>query len=271
LEKQPPAARPAAKAKAERPARNLDGIIERLPADASEVSLARCEQLAEAWHAATSDAEREKCRSSIQYLVQQERDRARRRNTQAMKVEALYRQLDGLTGRDVELVRGRLRGVNLEDDLPPDLTGAVDAVRVAAEAERDRDFVLAAASTALSDLGYAIGDDFVTSVPVEGALLPLPGRPRHGLVVRERKHQLQLNVVRFDDGTRDVIEDTEAEKAFCTDFARMRAELADLGVDLSLLRADAPGQHAMQIVQRPGGAVAERRAEEAPRERVRDR
>jgi hypothetical protein len=79
-----------------------------------------------------------------------------------------------------------------------------------------------------------------------------------------------LNVVRFDtDGRRDSLADKDAEESFCRDFAKLKDKMREEGADLTMLRADAPGQTPIQVmrdtsrIRRPG------RYASAPMERER--
>lgn len=228
----------------------LTRILSRLPADTAPDVVARCDVLARRYLDATSQPERAKLLDVIRLLVQVEQDRQVlvRRNNEFL--ESLYQELDGLTADTVTTLRGVLKGLDRSSELPAGLREQVSAAKAAAEAERDREFVLVAAAKTLADLGYSVGEDFRTAVPASGALLELPHSSRHGLQVRERNQQLMLNVVRFDaDGERDPLADKDAEESFCHDFAQLKDRLSLDGIDLRMLRADAPGQTPMQVVR----------------------
>jgi hypothetical protein len=228
----------------------LTRILGRLPADTTQDVVARCDVLARRYLDATSEPERAKLLDGIRLLVQVEQDRQAvvRRNDELL--ESLYRELDGVTTEQATTLRGILRGLDRSSELPAGLRDRVSAAKAAAEAERDREFVLAAAAKTLADLGYSVGEDFRTAVPASGALLELPHSSRHGVQVRERNQQLMLNVVRFDaDGERDPLADKDAEESFCHDFAQLKDRLRQDGIDLRMLRADAPGQTPMQVLR----------------------
>lgn len=228
----------------------LTRIIGRLPTGAAPDAVARCDLLARRYIDATSEPERAKLLDTIRLLVQAEQDCQAliQRNTEI--IEGLYRELDGLTGEAVTTLRGALKALDRSSELPSGLRERVAATKTLAEADRDREFVLAAAAKALTGLGYGVGEDFRTAVPAHGALLELPHSSRHGLQVRERNHQLMMNVVRFDaDEGRDPLADKDAEESFCRDFARLKDSLRQDGVDLSMLRADAPGQTPVQVLR----------------------
>jgi hypothetical protein len=239
---EPAASEPADEAK-------LAEVLRRLPADAGPEVAGQCERLARSYLSSPSPAERSRVLDSLRFQVQAARDRQARITRNSAAVEALYRELDGLRGEQVDTVRGALKGLDRSADLPGDLRERVAAAKAAAEAERDREFVLTAAAKALSELGYTIGDDFRTAVPSAGAVLEIPNRQRHGVQVRERDKRLQLNVVRFDAaGERDRIADRDAEEAFCRDFDQVKEKLRQEGVDLTMLRADSPGQTPVQVM-----------------------
>ena len=102
------------------------------------------------------------------------------------RIEALYRDLDGLKGEAVEKVRGLLKGTTLDSPIPADLEERVRQVSEDASGEEDRRFALETVAGIFSELGYKVDDEFATVVPEEGLLLELPGSRAHGLLVRER-------------------------------------------------------------------------------------
>jgi hypothetical protein len=251
-EEEPRPKRQQAPARSAEPKREetLTRILGRLPADTEPDVVARTDVLARRYLDATSQPEKAKLLDAIRLLVQAEQDRHAlvRHNNELL--EALYQQLDGLAGDAVTTLRGVIKGLDRTSELPAGLQDRVAAAKSAAEAERDREFVVAAAAKALADLGYSVGEEFRTAVPAAGALLELPHSARHGLQVRERNQQLMLNVVRFDaDGERDPLADKDAEESFCQDFAQLKDLLRLDGVDLRMLRADAPGQTEMQVLR----------------------
>jgi hypothetical protein len=249
----------------------LSRVISRMPSDAEPEALRRCEDLVGAWHRAPGNLQQDQILSAVRLLVQREQDAAHARESNRTRINELYQELDGLGGREVETVRGLLRGLGAAAELPGDIAERVARARDAARAERDRAFVLAVAAQTLKDLGYALADDFVTAVPGDGALVNLPHSPAHGLRVRERDHQLMLNVVRFGEPAQgDPLADVEAETLFCHDFLALRSNFGKVGVNLDMLRADPPGATPMQVVrERPSQAASQQRAAPA-RERTRE-
>lgn len=228
----------------------LADVLARLPAGARADVTARCETLARGFLQASGQSEKQKILDGIRHLVQIEADRQALIARNDAIIEELYGQLDGLSNDAVDTLRGVLKGVHRAAALPDGLPERVAAAKAAAEAERDREFVLATAAKALAELGYAVGDDFRTAVPSSGTLVELPHSTRHGLQIRERNRQLMFNVVRFDGaGRRDPLADTDAEESFCRDFAALKDRMRDEGVELHMLRADAPGQTAIQVLQ----------------------
>ena len=226
----------------------LGRVLARLPADARTDSVERCAELARTHDRIQRKEERDRILRAIRMVVQNEQDRAHLIEKNRKKLEDLYRDLDGLAGCPVETLRGILNGLDLEAPLPDDLEGRVTTTRDAARAEQDRAFVLEAASAALQDLGYSVGEQFRTAVVDEGALLELPHSGQHALRIRERNRQLMFNVVRHDEtGARDPVADTRAEESFCSGFDGMRERLRSLGIDLTMLRADPPGSHPVQV------------------------
>jgi hypothetical protein len=188
--------------------------------------------------------------NALRLVIQQEADRAALISSNTEELDRYYRELDGLRGQEVEALRGRLKAVARDRPLPTDLDERVQEVRRAAVAEADRVFVLEKVSASLLELGYEIGDEFSTAVAENGGIVELPFSDRHALNVRERDHQLMLNIVRYDEsGRRDPAVDAHAEEQFCDDFSLLRQRLEQLGVDLSMVRADPPGAHPVQILR----------------------
>lgn len=228
----------------------LTGVLARLPAGARADIAGRCEALARGFLEATSQSERTKVLDGIRHLVQVEQDRQACIIRNSAIIEDLYRELDGLSNDTVDTLRGVLKGLDRASALPEGLRDRVAVAKAAAEAERDREFVVATAAKALADLGYAVGEDFRTAVPSSGALVELPHSSRHGVQIRERNQRLMLNVVRFDqDGRRDPLADKDAEESFCRDFTELKNRMRAEGVDLRMLRADAPGQTPIQVLR----------------------
>jgi hypothetical protein len=225
----------------------LAAVLARLPVGAPAAVVRQCEQLAAAYLGLSNPAEQARVLDGIRFQVQTARDRQELIERNSVAVEALYRELDGLRGNEADTGRGALKGLDRSAELPGNLRERVAAAKAAAEAERDREFVLAAAAKALGDLGYTLGDDFRTAVPAAGAVLDLPHSAQHGVRIRERNQRLQLNVVRFG-AAGDGQTDHDAEDAFCRDFDRMRERMRQEGVDLTMLRADPPGQIPVQVV-----------------------
>jgi len=227
----------------------LAEILRRLPLGAPPAVANQCEQLAAVYLTLDNPAEQARVLDSIRFQVQTAQDRQVRVERNRAALETLYRELDGLRGDVADTVRGVLKGLDESAELPGDLRERVAAAKEAAEAERDREFVLAAAAKALGELGYTVGDDFRTAVPSAGVVLDLPHSGQHGVRIRERNRRLQLNVVRFDTrGEPDRRADHDAEDAFCHDFDRMKERMRRDGVDLNMLRADPPGQTPVQVI-----------------------
>jgi hypothetical protein len=250
--------------------RKLAEVLGRLPAEAPAEVVARGETLARGFREASGPSEKARVLDGLRLLVQAEQDRQTRIARNSAVIEELYRELDGLRSNPVDTCRGVLKGLDPAAALPAGLRDRVAAVKAAAEAERDTEFVLATAARALAELGYAVGEDFRTVVPSSGALLELPHSPRHGLQIRERNHRLMLNVVRFDaDGRRDPRADKDAEESFCGDFAKLKGRMRAEGVDLSMLRADAPGQTPIQVLRDTPDLRRSARRSTAPAQRER--
>jgi len=229
----------------------LRRILDRMPASATAETIEECRSLADQYASALNPHEQERVISSIRFKLQGAQDRDRLIDRNKHLLEGLYKELDGLTGRDIEALRGRLKGTRLDAPLPADLPHQVAKAARAAVATEDREYLLSRASDILKQLGYVVGAEFVTAVARDGAILNLRDSDRHGIHIRQRERELLVNVVRFDEfGQRDPIEDMHAEERFCTDLAALRAGLHDNGVILELKRLDPPGSHPAQVVRR---------------------
>ena len=250
----------------------LTKLLGRLPTDSTADALSRCESLAQQWRRAKRGTDRVRVEDALRLVVQQQRDRADLIGSNGRRVEALYRELDGLKGEAVETLRGLLKGTALDSPIPPGLEERVRQVSVDASGEEDRRFALETVAGIFSELGYKVEDEFVTVVPEEGLLLELPGSRAHGLLVRERGHQLLLNVVRHSEaGPRDPRSDTAAEEHFCKDLAKAQESLAERGVQLDLDRLDPPGKTPVQVLPSVDQSSQRRRRKQPPIERARDR
>ena len=250
--------------------RKLADVLARLPAEAPAEVVARGQTLARGFREASAPSEKARVLDGLRLLVQAEQDRQTRIARNNAVIEELYRELDGLRNDTVDTCRGVLKGLDPAAALPAGLRDRVASAKAAAEAERDTEFVLATAARALAELGYAVGEDFRTVVPSSGALLELPHSPRHGLQIRARNQRLMLNVVRFDsDGRRDPRADKDAEESFCGDFAKLKGRMRAEGVDLSMLRADAPGQTPIQVLRDTPDLRRSARTSTAPAQRER--
>jgi hypothetical protein len=229
---------------------DLARVLSRLPSSASAQTIERCESLAASVRSTASRNDRDVLLSSLRLVVQQEQDKAALVAANTKEIERLYAELDGLRGHQVETLRGTLKALPRDQPLPVDLEGHVVRARGEALATADRDFVLEQASGALEELGYIVGEGFSTAVADHGAIVDLPGSNRHGLLIRERNHQLMFNVVRYDEsGSRDPAVDTQAEEDFCHDFAGLSRRFKELGIELAMSRADPPGSHPVQVVR----------------------
>jgi len=225
-------------------------VLHRMPLTAAPELIARSEELAEEALRLTGPQAQDRVLSALRFVVQRAQDRARLIEHNSGQIEMLHERLDGLEGTEVERVRGSLRALQLDRSLPDDVETRVTRVVESALAGQDQRYVLTEAQAALADLGYDVEPDFVTMVPHDGALLDLPHTSRHGVMIRARDHQLLVNVVRYDEsGQRDPVADTAAEERFCEDFSRLRAALSSRGVDLEMLRSDAPGTTPIQVVR----------------------
>lgn len=224
--------RQAAKTAASATAVKALEIAARLPGDASTECTERCSRLVAEITQTTNEQRRDTLLSAMRETVQAEVQRVQNRRRNRAAVEEMYGLLDGLGGEPIERLRGLLRGLPVDKDLPADLRSRVVAARQEAVLAADREFALAAASAALSSEGYRLGEDFVTIVATpDGALVPLDTSPRHAVRIRERDGQLLFNVVRFDEqGNTDPPSDGAAAESFCTSYDRVMSKLATMGV-----------------------------------------
>jgi len=222
-------------------------IVRRLPGDASSESVERCEQLVATLSEVGSDTRENVLLTALRTEVQSARNRSQITSTNRDELSCLYCQLDGLDGDEVRSVRGYLRGLPLDVQLPPGLGARVEKVRQEALREQDRQFALQVTREALEEQGYALGEDFVTVVAsADGAVLPLAASRRHGVRVRERAGQLLFNVVRFDK-TEDGCSDHDAATAFCHEFETIVHRADQSGLAMSRVVHFEPGSGHMEL------------------------
>jgi hypothetical protein len=255
----------------ERAANQLDALVSRIPGTASVEEVNAIRMLIDNASGQSSDQLVLRLRYEVQLLC----DRDIRREKNRLSIERLLQKIDGFEDREVREMRGYLKGLDLSIALDNEIDRSVEQLRVKMINSQDEIFVENTAARILSELGYEVGDDFVTAIPVGGALLDIPSRSRHGLRVRSRNGQLLFNVVRFDtEGRRDPGEDTATEVAFCHDFKKLQEEMRRRGVDLDLVRADPPGARPVEVVSVRSRSMKPRKEEESvskARSRRRDR
>jgi hypothetical protein len=222
-------------------------IVRRLPGDASSQSVERCEQLVAEVGLIGREGSCAVLLTALRVEVQAARDRSETVSMNRDELARLYRQLDGLDGEEVRSVRGYLRGLPLDAPLPSGLVAKVEGVRQEALREQDRRFALQVTREVLEELGYALGEDFVTVVASgDGAVLPLSASRRHGVRVRERAGQLLFNVVRFDK-TDDGSSDDDASTAFCQDFETIVHRAEQNGLSMTRVVHFEPGSGHMEV------------------------
>lgn len=184
----------------------------------------------------------------------------------------LIRELDGLVGGEVDEARTRLM-TEANTDAPTLDAAAVAAIAKRARERADEEFVGAAVTRALTDMGYTVVDEMSVSVPEQGVLVELPGSSNHLLRVRENAGRLQTNVVRIDPtGARNAVGDAAAERVACEVFGTLRAEIQEQGVELSMERADDPGQTPVQVMRtRPALTAIRKGTRESDQHVMRER
>jgi hypothetical protein len=269
------AARAAAVAeqRAEQQRKAVERVIARLPADVVDEVVARVERAAEAALTADPGAS-QAAMNRLRGEVQQAQDADRFRRARLAELLDLRDQLSGLGGDAVAEAHARLDGVDLSGPLPADLRDRVAGAAAAAQAERDRGFVVDAVAAAFEELGYVVGEGFSTAVAAEGAVMQLPWSTGHGVRVRARDGHMLFNVVRYDDGddSGDAVADTQVEGRFCDSYGRLREAVRRHGAELDIDDPDPPGHRPLQRIVAPvaAGAAAEAEAiESAQRERKR--
>ena len=184
----------------------------------------------------------------------------------------LIRELDGLVGGEVDEARTRLM-TEANTDAPTLDAAAVAAIAKRARERADEEFVGAAVTRALTDMGYTVVDEMSVAVPEQGVLVELPGSSNHLLRVRENAGRLQTNVVRIDPtGARNAVGDAAAERVACEVFGTLRAEIQEQGVELSMERADDPGQTPVQVMRtRPALTAIRKGTRESDQHVMRER
>lgn len=242
-------------------------IVNRLPSDASDAIVADVERFVSDCLTRAPGAARDRTVLVLRGAIQQETDRARNARDVHRKVDRLCRRLDGLEENpEVRALLDRLDDARANTSIPAELESDVETTALHVEAEADRAFVLSVAQESLVSLGYRPEDELSTTIASGGSLMTLPGSTSHGLQIRENNDQLFFNIVKFGNSTQR--EDTSAEASFCDDFGKLRATLIEQGVEMSMLRADSPGETAMQEIDRGTQAARRRRKRQhLPRQR----
>jgi hypothetical protein len=222
-------------------------VIRRLPGDATEKAVERCEQLMAEIGAAESRARSEVLVAALRAEVQSTQTRSELVSKNRKVLSSLFERLDGLPGEDAGFMRGHLAGLALDSHLSLDLVETVEKVREEAERERDRSFALKVTREVLQQQGYSLGDDFVTVVASkDGVVLPLSASRRHGVRLRERAGQLLFNVVRFDR-TEGGLTDPLAAEEFCASFDEIVRQSNERGLSMTRLTHFKPGDKKIEV------------------------
>lgn len=190
--------------------------------------------------------------SALRTDVQRGNEQAAERHTNRVAVNALLTELAGCHDDTCDRLRERLDG-HLSAG-----TGATEAlrreVRTAAEAARaraDRSFALDVTTQCLRDLGYEVEKSFDTLLAEDGVAEVRRGEwPGYAVRLRvdEAEGTLNFNVVRSEGAPAITARDVEVETSWCEDYAALAAEASTAGVELTMLRHEAPGARPVQVV-----------------------
>jgi len=169
------------------------------------------------------------------------RERSRRR-----EFDDLRRSLAEAPGPPADGVLGQLDSLESSGiEVTPSLKARVDDAREAAIRAAEREHVSATLKSALTELGYEVGQDFEARLAERG--FADVGQPRwrgYALRVRENpaESDLGFHVVRGRGGGQaQAVRDREVEQDWCSDMPQVIASLKEHGIDSAITRQLAPG------------------------------
>ncbi|MEO3782447.1 response regulator receiver protein [Actinocorallia sp. B10E7] len=191
---------------------DLSRVLSRLLPDTSEADRRRVQEAAVRVAQATTDAEAEAMLSEVRLRVQE-------------------------AGKNVKAERERLKAWALEQDR-------------LAQAEAERQYILATVTKTFEELGYQVDTGFSTFVPVEGSLLLTRSEwPDQAVRMQLDDSTLRAKMMRTrpalseDDRRRDA----EREREWCDAFEAAKERLREDGLDMALTWRLEPGAEELPL------------------------
>lgn len=209
--------------------------------------------------------------TDVRVRVQQANKKARAVRADALRAARCLRLLSGYQAPGVDSTRAALAEVLAGraelDDL---LAAQADALAAEAQADRERRYLAATLAAALGDLGYHVGEDFESLTVRNGDVFITRGDwPAHAVKVRlGEEHELRFAIVRTVPSTsrQDQRLDTEREQAWCQSFERIRAVMAQRGMNAAVQWRLEPGIQQLPVARR-GVASSRQQVRRHDRER----
>lgn len=249
----------------------LTRVLSRLVPDAAQADVLDVRAAAARVTEAATAASAQSRLTDVRIRVQRANTRARTAREDAVRAARCLRLLTGYQAPGADAVRAGLTDVvagrrRLDESLEAEAT----RLTAAAQTERERRYLGAALSSALSGLGYQIGEGFETLTARDGEVFMTRGDwPAHAVKLKlGDDQQLRFAMVRTKPpaSRQDRQLDAEREQAWCRSFEQVRAAIARCGVRTRMQWRLEPGTQ-----QLPVAAVGPARPEAASRHRERER
>ena len=190
----------------------------------------------------------------------------RAHNAAKAAVEAALVEIEPLSSPDAEDWRTKLRAALEQPILTAESQTLAESARTWLAQENAREDTReqrVAVLRALAELGYEVREGMVAAWTEQGrVVVHKPNEPLYGVEFSapDTGNAFQTRVVAAGEQTRTNQRDREVEETWCSEFARLRAILAEDGFETNLAKAHEPG--AIPIKE-----VASREAQ-SPREGV---
>lgn len=230
----------------ERIAEAVRRVVGRLDGNADPREVQRIERAAAALAGQSPSSLADRALTALRADVDQANQAVAREATRRQEFDGLRRSLAEAPGLSVDTVLRELDALERSGAaVTPSLEAKVADLRSAAIQAAERDHVSATLKSALTDLGYEVGQDFEARL-AEGGFADV-GQPRwRGYALRVRsspaKSDLGFHVVRGKGGGQaQAIRDREVEQDWCSDVPQVIASLKEHGIDSAVTRQLAPG------------------------------
>ena len=188
----------------------------------------------------------------------------RAHNAAKAAVEAALVEIEPLSSPDAEDWRTKLRAALEQPILTAESQTLAESARTWLAQENAREDTReqrVAVLRALAELGYEVREGMVAAWTEQGrVVVHKPNEPLYGVEFSAPAtgNAFQTRVVAAGEQTRTNQRDREVEETWCSEFARLRAILAEDGFETNLAKAHEPGAI-------PIKAVASREAQSPPR------